>query len=241
MSLSRFIDFSYSKSLERNNITLLSSGELAILNLFSRLFAAVKQKANREDIGIRNNNILILLDETELGLHPEWQRQYISVLLHFLQSLTNKGKTEKQGQGEANGLSFQIVLASHSPILLSDIPRACSNYLVANNEKIEETFASNIFELYRNSFFMKNGMMGAFAEEKVKDLLERITNLENEKEEEKEKQKIIEIETEIEMIGDKRIRTYLQHEMEKRIDQRPRDEQIAYYEKRLQELKGKNA
>ena len=83
--------------------------------------------------------------------------------------------------------------------------------------------------------------MGAFAEEKVKDLLERITNLENEKEEEKEKQKIIEIETEIEMIGDKRIRTYLQHEMEKRIDQRPRDEQIAYYEKRLQELKGKNA
>ena len=235
LSLSRFIDFSYSQSLERNNITLLSSGELAILNLFSRLFAAVKQKANREDIGIRNNNILILLDETELGLHPEWQRQYISVLLHFLQSLTNKGKTEKQGQGEANGLSFQIVLASHSPILLSDIPRACSNYLCGKNENnntiIKETFASNIFDLYRDSFFMKEGLMGAFAETKVQSLLDRIhdgTEIPN---------------SEIEMIGDERIRLYLQHEMEKRIDQRSREEQIAFYQMKLQELesKGKNA
>lgn len=240
-SISFFVNFSYSKNIENNIPTLLSSGELAILNLFSRLYDAIVVKP--KTFANLFPPTLLLLDETELGLHPEWQRQYISVLLHFLQLLTNKGKTEKQGQGEANGLSFQIVLASHSPILLSDIPRACSNYLGANKETavIEETFASNIFELYRNSFFMKNGMMGAFAEEKVKDLLERITNLENEKEEEKEKQKIIEIETEIEMIGDERIRLYLRKEMEKRIDQRPRDEQIAYYEKRLQELKGKNA
>ena len=76
---------------------------------------------------------------------------------------------------------------------------------------------------------MKDGLMGAFAEKKVNSLLERIQNDQNVNE------------SEIEMIGDERIRLYLRKEMEKRIDQRPRDEQIAYYEKRLQELKGKNA
>ncbi|MGN0235359.1 MAG: AAA family ATPase, partial [Paludibacteraceae bacterium] len=223
LSLSRFFDFSYSKSLENNNFTLLSSGELAILNLFSRLFAAVKQKANREEIGIRNNNILILLDETELGLHPAWQRQYISLLCRFLNCLVFHSPLMRN-----RGYTFQVVMASHSPILLSDIPRACSNYLGANKEKIEETFASNIFELYRNSFFMKDGLMGAFAEKKVNSLLERIQNDQNVNE------------SEIEMIGDERIRLYLQHEVEKRIDQRPREEQIAYYQKKLQELQNQN-
>ncbi|MGN0246834.1 MAG: AAA family ATPase, partial [Lachnospiraceae bacterium] len=235
----RFYDFAYSKNVDSNHLTILSSGELAILNLFSRLYDAIVVKP--KTFTNLNTPTLLLLDETELGLHPEWQRQYISVLLHFLQSLTNKGKTEKQGEGKANELSFQIVLASHSPILLSDIPRACSNYLCGKNENnntdIKETFASNIFELYRNSFFMKNGMMGAFAEDKVTDLFKRIQNKRR-----KMNDKVIkEIETEIEMIGDERIRLYLLHEMEKRIDQRPLDEQIAYYQKKLQELNGKNA
>ena len=237
--ISFFVNFSYSKSIENKYPTLLSSGELAILNIFSRLYDAIVVKP--KVAANLYSPTLLLLDETELGLHPEWQRQYISVLLHFLQLLTKKGKTEKQGQGEANGLSFQIVLASHSPILLSDIPRACSNYLCEKNENnytdIKETFASNIFELYRNSFFMKNGMIGAFAEEKVQSLLNRIQNKRR-----KMNDKVIkEIETEIEMIGDERVRLYLLHEMEKRIDQRPLDEQIAYYQKKLQELNGKNA
>lgn len=227
-SISFFVNFSYSKNIENNNPTLLSSGELAILNIFSRLYDAIVVKP--KTFANLYSPTLLLLDETELGLHPEWQRQYISVLLHFLQSLTKKGKTEKQGQGEVSGLSFQIVLASHSPILLSDIPRACSNYLGAN-EKIEETFASNIFDLYRDSFFMKDGLMGAFAEKKVNSLLRRIQNNKNVNK------------NEIEMIGDKRIRRYLQYEMEKSIDQRPPEEQIAYYQKKLQELesKGKDA
>ena len=222
-----------SKNIENNNLTLLSSGELAVLNIFSRLYDAIVVKP--KVAANLYSPTLLLLDETELGLHPEWQRQYIRVLLHFLQLLTNEGKTEKQGQGEVSGLSFQIVLASHSPILLSDIPRACSNYLCGKNENnntiIKETFASNIFDLYRDSFFMKEGLMGAFAETKVQSLLDRIhdgTEIPN---------------SEIEMIGDERIRLYLQHEMEKRIDQRSREEQIAFYQMKLQELesKGKNA
>ena len=230
-SISFFVNFSFRKSIENNYPTLLSSGELAILNIFSRLYDAIVVKPKAADN--LYSPTLLLLDETELGLHPEWQRQYISVLLHFLQLLTEKGKTEKQGEGKANGLSFQIVLASHSPILLSDIPGACSNYLCGKNENnytdIKETFASNIFELYRNSFFMKNGMIGAFAEEKVQSILNRIhegTEVQN---------------SEIEMIGDERIRRYLQYEMEKSIDQRSPEEQIAYYQKKLQELNGKNA
>lgn len=217
--ISFFINFSYSKTIESNNPTLLSSGELAILNIFSRLYDAIVARPIEFD-GVYSPTLL-LLDEAELGLHPEWQRQYINVLLQFLQFLS---KNEKH--------SFQIVLASHSPILLSDIPRACSNYL-GTNEKMEETFASNIFELYRNSFFMKDGMMGAFAEEKVQSLLNRIQNKRR-----KMNDKVIKgIENEIEMIGDERIRLYLLHEMEKRVDQPLRNVLIAYYTEKIKQLK----
>lgn len=54
--------------------------------------------------------IIILLDEPDLQLHPEWQQKFISLLLDLLYAYFPKVK-------------FQIILTTHSPILLSDIPR----------------------------------------------------------------------------------------------------------------------
>lgn len=80
---------------------------------------------------------------------------------------------------------------------------------------------------------MKDGMMGAFAEEKVQSLLNRIQNKRR-----KMNDKVIKgIENEIEMIGDERIRLYLLHEMEKRVDQPLRNVLIAYYTEKIKQLK----
>ena len=45
------------------------------------------------------------------------------------------------------------------------------------DRKVPNTFASNIFDLYRDSFFMQNGTMGAFAKSKVDALLTKVNSM----------------------------------------------------------------
>ncbi len=120
----------------------LSSGELALLNLFGRLYSIKKE--------LKANNILLLLDEVDLGLHPEWQRRWISVALPIIQEIF-KDK------------HIQIIMTTHSPIMLSDI--YAENVIMLkkgnNGQRIIEknqvtTFGQNIHDLYRDSFFLES-------------------------------------------------------------------------------------
>ena len=52
-----------------------------------------------------SNNYLLLIDEIDLYLHPEWQQEFISVLLNEL---------EKQFPDK----KIQLVFSTHSPLLL---------------------------------------------------------------------------------------------------------------------------
>ena len=131
---------------------------------------------------------------------------------------------------------FQIIISTHSPILLSDIPKCCTNYLKRNNgitlkvndDKVGETFAANVFNLYRMSFFMEDGLVGEFARKKIKELEKRIDKGET--------KGVID---EINMIGDIGIREYL---LEKYYKEHPDDKSlnediIRYYENRIAQLK----
>ncbi|WP_443477955.1 AAA family ATPase [Novosphingobium aerophilum] len=71
-----------------------SSGELSMAITFMSLAANL------------DNNALILIDEPETNLHPEWQAQYLDLLL----------KTFDAYHG------CHYVLATHSPLILSDAP-----------------------------------------------------------------------------------------------------------------------
>lgn len=146
----KFFDMSYSHSL--HDITVLSSGEQELLNLLSRLYYAVVIGPTKFD-NLRSPSLL-LLDEAEIGFHPEWQRQYVNRLCKFIQMLLVPADH-----------NFQIVLTSHSPIILSDIPKCCTNflkeehgYVVNNRDEQTETFAENIFNLYRRSFSWKTDL-----------------------------------------------------------------------------------
>lgn len=114
----------------------LSSGELSLLNLFGRLYAVSKE--------VDRQHILLLLDEVDLGLHPEWQRKWISLALPIVGEIFE-------------GKSVQIIMTTHSPIMLSDI--YSENVIMLGNDKHPnkiETFGQNIHELYRNSFFLSS-------------------------------------------------------------------------------------
>jgi len=108
-------------------------------------------------------NILILLDEVELGLHPNWQREYLSILIKVLST-------------KIDGFDFKynIICSTHSPFILSDIPKENVIFLEKGKQvypKIE-TFGANIHALLSHGFFMKDGLMGEFAKSKINEVID---------------------------------------------------------------------
>ena len=111
-----------------------SSGELLLLSTLTFISSYIKR------------NSIILIDEPENSLHPKWQKDYISLLLKVL---TDYFKDDFK--------FFNIACATHSPFILSDIPKEnviflekdkesglCKN--VSKNIKLK-TFGANIHTL----------------------------------------------------------------------------------------------
>lgn len=131
-----------------------------MFNLFARLYEAMKQEGKEK--------ILILLDELDSSFHPQWQQEIIKELTTFLRTVYPK----KQ---------FQIILTTHSPVLLSDIPRENVLFMKRHDSSEKEhaqTFAANIASLYYDSFFMDNGSIGTVAKNTIGNLLDAISMME---------------------------------------------------------------
>lgn len=139
--------------------TIPSSGEMAFFNLFSR-FATIK----KSDL---SQNLIILLDEVELALHPEWQQSYIDIVLNFF-------KTEFSGSNR----KVQLIITSHSPFIVSDLPKCCINFL-DGEMKLQQTFGANIHSLFMDAFFMGKGLIGQFAQNKIFEILNEIETSSN--------------------------------------------------------------
>lgn len=140
----------------------MSSGELALLNLFSRINYGIEKISNKEFV-------YLLIDEGELGFHPDWQKNYLMMFFEFLKNYDSK---------------FVIIVTSHSPFLVSDIPGL--NLIYLDNQKIVKrenaevlSFGANIHELYSDSFFVNGGLMGSFAKKKIDELFNWYTNPSN--------------------------------------------------------------
>lgn len=149
----------------------LSSGQKAILFIFARINDAIK-KINEEN---SNENILILLDEADLKLHLEWQRQFVFDLIEFLNSYSDN--------------KFYILYATHSPMILSDITNDRVVFLKKKDEKYTEdkqdftksTFGANIYDIYSDSFFVDD-FMGEFAQNKINEVIKIIDEYKEKKE-----------------------------------------------------------
>ena len=209
----RFFDMFYTHGL--SYYSKLSSGEQAFLNLLSRLYFGITLLPLKKG---DDNPSLILLDEAEIGFHPNWQRQYVDLLLKFLQMMRVRADVD-----------FQVVITSHSPIILSDIPRCCVTFIkrdehsgLSSNEDEEETYGQNVFNLYRRAFFMENGLVGSFASARLRHLFDKARRGENDADMMKE----------VELIGDERIKDALLYE----IGNHNYDVARNYYQQKLDEL-----
>lgn len=162
----------------------LSSGEISLLSLFSRLYNLIDKNDNKiKDGGYANlsDNIILMLDEAETYLHPEWQRLYINSIIKAVNDIF-KNKY------------IHIFIATHSPMILSDIPKqnivfieknADGKTVIENRDNHMETFSANLYDLYKDSFFLENGTIGEFAKEKLIEIVKMIESNKNKKDVEK--------------------------------------------------------
>lgn len=143
-----------------------SSGEWAIQNMFSWLrLPPYFRKVLGERSTVIRGNMLLMLDEVDLYMHPEWQRQFLKLLSDGLNR-------------EYRNKHIQVIITTHSPLVLSDIPRENVVYLKRDGNKckivdgpdMEETFGANIFSLLKDSFFLSK-TMGEFAHTRIEKVI----------------------------------------------------------------------
>lgn len=175
-----FLDFSWG----------LSSGENSLLSLFASLYyiyGTDYTNPKNGDYKIWNqlkqggdnqcDSVILLIDEADLTYHPEWQRVFIDILTAFLPQIYPPQCCR----------DIQIILTTHSPILLSDMPQQSVIYLrydpekrcsKVDNSRQPGTFGQNIHLLYKNSFFLEHGTIGSFARRKMDRLLGELQEIE---------------------------------------------------------------
>lgn len=156
------------KEIEEQHVQILyeklSSGELSKLIFLSKFVWSIskhEEEGNKLDElypKMENNEpAIILIDEGELYYHPEWQREFLSILLAFLNHETNK--------------KVQLILATNSPFVLSDIVSSDIVYL-PKNQKSKLTFGQNIHTLLSEDFFMEF-TIGEFS----RGIIDRLLNI----------------------------------------------------------------
>ena len=170
----------------------MSSGELSFLLLWARLYhhfcdTPDFRNSCRGRFNLANpktwplaKNVILFLDEAETTLHPEWQRHLVRNVIWFFETF-------------APWVHPHIVFATHSPMLLSDVP--IGNVVILRKSEntgitkvitpasigISNTFGANIFDLYRHSFFLEGLPIGSFAREKILGVLSKIRHLRDDK------------------------------------------------------------
>jgi len=148
----------------------ISSGEVSYYSLFSRIYDTV----DKYELGVdERENLILFIDEAEIGFHPAWSKRLLKWLLDFLNA--NFGN-----------YTFQIILTTHSPYLLSDL--ASTNIIllkkgIGRTEIVPsdtfKTFGANIHELLANNFFMKDGLIGDFAKENIQSVINKLNGWRN--------------------------------------------------------------
>ncbi|MGR5558510.1 AAA family ATPase [Vibrio fortis] len=154
----------------------ISSGQYSLLNMFSRL---------NEHLQFDEVNY-VFIDEGEVYLHPEWQRNYIDQLVDFYKRILSEHSRVK------------IIITSHSPMVLSDLPKESTNFFGYRNEDNRSFFGANFYDLYSDGFTV-NKTMGEFAFKKIKKLSADVKKGANR----------TELRTSIEMLGDPFIKQVL--------------------------------
>lgn len=198
------------------DISMLSHGELQFLNFINHLFNFSHKNTDK-------NTFIVFFDEIELSLHPNWQKRIIGNVIKYLINTKNK--------------KFHLIFLSHSPFILSDLPKENVIFLEKGEQKNPfengQTFGANIHTLLSHGFFMRDGLMGEFAKEKINDVYNFLIGEQSNVKTKEEAENIINL------IGEPLIKKQLQKLFDDRFDRSnlTLDNEIELLEKKLEALR----
>lgn len=152
-------------------LSLMSSGERQFVFSVSSIIYHLTNLLSVEDSLPKYHCFNLVVDEVEICFHPEYQRTFLKNLLQLLDRLEfNSGERY-----------INILLTTHSPFLLSDIPENHILYMTQDDElPTGKTFGANIYDLLNQQFFMSN-TIGEFAAQRIHEVI-RIYRLDNDPE-----------------------------------------------------------
>lgn len=199
----------------KNNVDLLdsiSSGEMQLVHSTSSVIYHLSNlnSVEKDNVLVKYKYVNLILDEIELYFHPEYQRKFLKRLLD---DIDRANLTTIKG--------INILIISHSPFVLSDIPSQNVLFLEVDKSKraipknygSDNTFAENVHEILSNGFFLNN-TMGDFAKSKIQDFLSFEDNGNPRSIELQYKKERINFVKFIEVVGEKYIRNILKNHLE---------------------------
>ncbi len=145
----------------------ISSGEARMIDIFAMLYNSINFSKHA-----KNSTCVLLLDEPDIGFHPEWSREFIEKLTNFLKS------------DMMNKYNYHIIISTHSPIMVSDVPTQCIHCISKNSEgkvEVKESrkygLISGINDVLIDTFFA-DSLFGSFGEKYVKQIINQMKELE---------------------------------------------------------------
>ena len=154
----------------------MSTGEGNLIEIFSRVYSyLLMYEKNAEDI-------ILIVDELETGMHLEWSRKLINILIKNLSEILETEGMENK---------IQLIFTTHSPYMLSDIKPENVIMIEKNQETgysegkvLQNTFAKNIQEIMKENLI--DNIYGDFALAKINSMIERLNGEEEQEGNEEE-------------------------------------------------------
>ena len=148
----------------------ISSGQLQFVHTMSNIAYHIENLLSvKEEKRVKYRYVNIMMDEIEMCYHPEYQRTFVYEIVGMIKRLRIDERC-----------AVNILMSTHSPFVLSDIPQSNVLYIDKGKdvgcEMDINTFAANVNELLNKSFFLSNGFMGEFAKEKIESLVAYLSN-----------------------------------------------------------------
>lgn len=154
----------------------MSTGEGNLIEIFSQLYTYLSMHEESSE------NIILLVDELETGMHLEWSRRLINILIKNLSEILGTEGKEKK---------IQLIFTTHSPYMLSDIKPGNVIMIEKNQDTgysegkiLQNTFAKNIQEIMKENLI--DNIYGDFALEKIDSMISRLNGEEVQKGNEEE-------------------------------------------------------
>lgn len=147
----------------------LSSGEKQMIHAMSAILyqiGNIESAWGNKTKQAHYSKICLVFDEIELYFHPKYQTMLVAFMIETLQGLNLQ-----------NIKDIQVILSTHSPFILSDIPT--SDILMIKDgeqtypEEDTETFCANVYDILNTQFFM-NRFVGDFANDKINNVIEML-------------------------------------------------------------------